>query len=228
MVTFNVYDRVFFVRGREYGTAFALNVDGRQYIISARHVIGDGARPSSLSVLLNKQLIELPVTWIGEGKGEIDISVLSPSRPIIEDVPFETSLGVVVGQDVYYVGFPLMLWANGGELMRGRPLPFVKRGTLSAGWNWDAESTSKSVFVDTISTKGFSGGPLVFVDHATGLLKLAGVVAKYKTTYEKVLERTGAETGNEVELNTGLMLAYGINHALDIIRANPTGLPVAR
>ena len=226
MVTFNVYDRVFFVRGKDYGTAFALNVDGRQYIVSARHVIGDGVQPTNLSVLLNKRLIDLPVAFIGEGKGEIDISVLTPGYSIISDVPFETSLGLFVGQDVFYVGFPLKMWANGGALMQGRPFPFVKKGTLSTGW--DPESTVKSVYVDTVSSKGFSGGPLVFVEQATGIPKIAGVVAKYRTDYEPVLDGSGHDTGSKVESNTGLMLAYGINHAIDIIRANPIGLAVAK
>ena len=224
MITFNVYDRVFFIRGAEYGTAFALNVDDRQYIVSARHVVGDGARPTSLSVLINKRLLELPVQFVGEGHGEIDVSVLTPSYPIISDVPFETSLGLLVGQDVFYVGFPLKMWANGGELMQGRPLPFVKKGALSTGW--DADSPVKSVYVDTVSAKGFSGGPLVFVEQASGLLKLAGVVAKYRTEYEPVLEADGTETKSKVEYNTGLMVAYGINHVLEIIRRNPIGLPV--
>ena len=206
--------------------AFALNVDGRQYIVSARHVIGDGARPTNLSVLLNKRLINLPVTFVGEGKGEIDISVLTPGYSIISNVPFETSLGLIVGQDIFYVGFPLKMWANGGELMQGRPFPFVKKGTLSTGW--DPESTVKSVYVDTVSAKGFSGGPLFFVEQTTGVLKIAGVVAKYRTDFEPVLNKDGQESGNKVETNTGLMLAYGINHAIDIIRANPIGLQIAQ
>lgn len=226
MVTFNVYDRVFFVRGQDYGTAFALNVDGRQYVVSARHVIGDGVQPQSLAVLLNKRLIDLPVTFVGEGKGEIDISVLTPGYSIISDVPFETSLGLFVGQDVFYVGFPLKMWANGGALMQGRPFPFVKKGTLSTGW--DPDSSVKSVHVDTLCTKGFSGGPLVFVEQATGILKIAGVVAKYRTDYEPVLDGNGNDSGNKVESNTGLMLAYGINHAIEIIRANPIGLQVTK
>ena len=92
MLTFNVYDRVLFVRGERYGTAFALDVDRRQYLISARHVVGAGASPTRLAVFLNKQWVELPTTLVGAGRGEIDITVLSPSRRLAEDIPLNPAL----------------------------------------------------------------------------------------------------------------------------------------
>ena len=114
--------------------------------------------------------------------------------------------------------------ANGGELMYGRPLPFVKKGTLSAGW--DPEDSVKRLYVDAINNEGFSGGPLVFQEHSSGKLKVAAVVSKFKTEDEPVLDALGKETGLKVQYNTGFLIAYGINHALDIIRKNPVGLPI--
>jgi len=224
MLTFNVYDRVFFVRGDRYGTAFTLDVDGRQYLISARHVIGDGAPTTPLKVFLSKRWIELPTTLVGVGRGEIDVTVLSPSMRLSEDIPLEASLALMLGQDVYFAGFPLKMWSNGGELMYGRPLPFVKKGTLSAGW--DPEDPVKRLYVDAINNEGFSGGPLVFHEHTSGQLKVAAVVSKFKIEEEPVLNAEGEKTELKVQYNTGFLVAYGISHALEIIRDNPVGLPI--
>ena len=225
MLTFNVYDRVFFVCGERYGTAFSFDVDGRQYLISARHVIGEQAN-STLKLYINKQWIDGPTTVVGVGRGEIDITVLAPSKRLSEDIELEPSLALVLGQDVYFAGFPLKMHANAGELMYGRPMPFVKKGTLSAGW--DPEDSVKRLYVDAINNEGFSGGPLVFQEHTTGKLKVAAVVSKYRTEDEPVLGRDGEETGMTVKYNTGFLIAYSIKHALDLIKQNPVGLLVAR
>jgi len=224
MLTFNVYDRVFFVRGDLYGTAFTLDVDGRQYLISAKHVLGESSPPTQIKLYLDKRWIELDVTHVGTARGEVDLIVLAPAKRLSEDIELETSLEMVLGQDVYFAGFPLKMHSNGGELMYGRPLPFVKKGTLSAGW--DPDDSIKRLYVDAISNLGFSGGPLVFREHSSGKLKVAAVVSKFKTEDEPVIDAEGNDTGLKVQYNTGFLIAYGINHALEIIRRNPVGLQV--
>ncbi len=161
---------------------------------------------------------------MGVGRGEIDVTVLSPSKRLSEDIPLEPSLQLILGQDVYFAGFPLKMWSNGGELMHGRPLPFVKKGTLSAGW--DPEDSVKRLYVDAINNEGFSGGPLVFHEHTSGQLKVAGVVSKFKIEEEPVLNAEGEKTELKVQYNTGFLIAYGISHALEMIRLNPVGLPI--
>lgn len=224
MLTFNVYDRVFFVHGESYGTAFSLDVDGRQYLISARHVVG-GNDCAAVKVYLNKQWVELATTVVGVGRGEIDITVLAPSKRLSEDIELKPSLALVLGQDVYFAGFPMKMHANAGELMYGRPMPFVKKGTLSAGW--DPDDSVKRLYVDAINNEGFSGGPLVFHEHTSGQLKVAAIVSKFKTEEEPVLDIHGEETGMTVKYNTGFLIAYSIKHALDLIAKNPIGLRVA-
>lgn len=211
------------MRGERYGTAFSLDVDGRQYLISARHVVGDLA-DSTLKLHINKHWIDVPTTVVGVGRGEIDITVLAPLKRLSEDIELEPSLALMLGQDVYFAGYPLKMHANAGELMYGRPLPFVKKGTLSAGW--DPDDPVKRLYVDAINNEGFSGAPLVFQEHATGKLKVAAVVSKYKTEDEPVIGKDGEETGMTVKYNTGFLIAYSIKHALDLIKLNPVGLQV--
>jgi hypothetical protein len=97
MLTFNVYDRVFFVRGERYGTAFSLDVDRRQYLISASHVVGN-PETSALKLHINQQWINLPTTVVGVGLGEVDITVLAPSKRLSEDIELEPSLALMLGR----------------------------------------------------------------------------------------------------------------------------------
>lgn len=225
MLTFNVYDRVFFVRGLDYGTGFTVDVDSRQYLVSARHVVGDEVGRHGLSVFYARQWQSLPTEFVGAGVGEIDITVLAPKVRLSPALPLEPSVGgFALGQEVFFAGYPYKMWSDGGAVMRGRPLPFVKRGTLSAAM--DQADEIKRLYVDATCNLGFSGGPLVFASPGTTELRVAGVVSKFKIEYESVVTVDGEDSGMRVAYNTGFLVAYSIKYALDLIRANPIGLPI--
>lgn len=222
MLTFNVYDRVFFVRGAKYRTAFTVDVDGKQYLVSARHVV-DSDR--DLRIFHDRKWKACPATLVGSGTGEIDICILSPQIRLSSDIPLDPAIGeFILGQDVYFVGYPYKMWSDGGEIMYGRPLPFVKKGTISAGL--DPTDDVKRIYVDAINNEGFSGGPLVVARPNTIDYRVIGVVSKFRIEYESVIDHKDEDTGLRVAYNTGFMLAYSMKHALDIIRKNPIGLPV--
>jgi S1-C subfamily serine protease len=225
MITFNVFDRVFFVRGAQYGTAFTVDVDDRQYLVSAAHVVGAGQDAQAIKIFIRGQWVNVPVAVVGSGRGEIDITVLSPKIRLstAHPLPADTA-GLVLGQDVFFVGYPYKMWSDGGEVMHGRPLPFIKKGTLSAAF--DANDSVKRLYVDAINNEGFSGGPIVFTQSGKLAYQVVGVVSKFKTEYEPVIDLNGQPTGHRVAYNTGFLVGYSINHALSIIRANPVGLPV--
>src|SRR5450756_691372 len=110
MVTFNVYDRVFFVLGAEYGTAFTLDRHNRQYLVTARHVFGSDPTRKSIKLFLDEQWKSLAVQVVGIAVGEVDIAVLAPSAQLSPEHPLEPSLGGFgLGQDMFFVGYPLSL-----------------------------------------------------------------------------------------------------------------------
>ncbi|WP_082877416.1 S1 family peptidase [Comamonas thiooxydans] len=224
MLTFNVYDRVFFVRGVDYGTAFTIDVDQRQYLVSAKHVVGNKAEDvAALKIFMNKTWKDIPVDFVGSGNGEVDITVVAPKERLSPPHPLEpTTAGIVLSQDVFFVGYPYKMWANGGEVMGGRPLPFIKKGTLSAAFNPD--ENAHFLYVDAINNEGFSGGPILFAPPNTSEYKVAGVVSKFKTEYENVLDERGEPTGHTVVYNTGFLIGCSIKYAVDIIKNNPIGL----
>ena len=54
MITANVIHRVLWVRcGTATGTAFALDVDGREYLATAKHILTAGPSPLTIEVFSN-------------------------------------------------------------------------------------------------------------------------------------------------------------------------------
>lgn len=224
MLTFNVYDRVFFIHAAEYGTAFTLDRGRRQYVVTARHIFGEDPARRSIKFFHEKQWKSLAVQVVGIGVGEIDIAVLAPNMQLSPEHSLEPSIGgFVLGQDMFFVGYPFKMWADGGPMMCGRPLPFVKKGTLSA---FETLSDPKILWIDAINNEGFSGGPLVFQSNLPNEFKIAGVVSKYRIAEEPVLDAECKPTGLHVEYHAGFLLAYSIKHVTDLIDRNPTGFPL--
>ena len=80
------------------------------------------------------------------------------------------------------------MWSDGGEVMRGRPLAFIKKGTLLS---LDLRDGVQTIWVDAINNEGSPGGPLVFRTGVPNEFKIAGVVSKFRTSHENVFDREG-------------------------------------
>ena len=218
MILTNILYRTFFIRSAEYGTAFTLDVDGSQYLITARHLLPANDPRIDLQIFHDKRWLHGSATVVGRGKGEIDIAVLRvDSRLTPPGFDVTPSIGeLALGQDMYFLGFPYKMWGDIGQFMAGLPCPFAKKGTLSL-LNID---TPQVLYVDAISNEGFSGGPLFFYPMAKPTeLRVAGVVSKFRVEHERVLDEHGNPTAMSVQYNTGFLLAYGIKHALEIIKS---------
>ena len=217
MVLTNILYRTFFIRAAQYGTAFTLEVDGTQYLITARHLLVDATEEVELQIMHDKKWLKGRATVVGLGEGEVDIAVLQIEARLTPpgfDVTPSTS-DMFLGQEVYFLGFPYKMWAEFGELMANLPGPFVKKGTLSSV----QFGNPQMLYVDAINNEGFSGGPLYFFpQNQKNELRIAGVVSKYITDYEVVIDAEGNRTDMSVPYNTGFLIAYGIKHALEIIK----------
>ena len=222
MLTFNVYDRVFFVKGQQYGTAFTLDVGNRQYLITAKHLLEPFLPSSTVCVFRNDRWHDLAVRLVGLGSGDIDVAVVAPTIRLSSDIPLDATIGgFALGQDVYFCGFPFKMHADGGAEMYGHPLPFVKKGILSA---FEHNTDEKRLWIDAINNEGFSGGPLVFRPPGRNDFQVMGVVSKFHLSEEMVVDSEGEDSGNRVRLNSGFLIAYGMKPVLEIIERNPIGL----
>lgn len=217
MVTFNILNRTLFIHAEAYGSAFVIDVDNSEYIVTAKHLLPNDRQLTSIQIRRNCAWTTYDVKEIGRAPGEIDIAVLKIDvRLVVEYFPAPTDMaGLVLGQDVHFVGFPYKLEGDVGMLLDGRPLGYVKKGTVSL-----CDSPQHPALVlNAINNEGFSGGPVVFapVGAPPNDLRIAAVVSKYRTEMEQVLSVNGEATGEVVCYNTGFLYAYNIRHAVELI-----------
>jgi len=222
------------------GSIFSVDVDEREYWITARHVLtGVESGPPYGSItdkplglrILNADASSSRLQWfpvsftvIDAENENVDIAVLAAPTPLLDN-PLRSltadSTGAVFGGDCEFLGF-----AYGGgwraPIQGGRMLwlPFVKHCTISA------HATDEGMWVlDGINNKGFSGGPVVF---GTGQeQKIMGVISGYRLEPAEVIYSTPASAPlppkATVEVNSGFIIAYDIGHAIKAILKNPIG-----
>ena len=214
------------------GTAFTLDIDGRQYIITAKHLVQKAITP--LHILWASGWQSLPVDLVGHCDGESDISVLYTNvnlpdalHPEGRNIEIETDLKLA--EEVRFYGFPLDLHTPRGDGMV--PVALVKRGIVSGFFGAPLGSGNESLLIDGHNNPGFSGGPVVSI--RSGEYKVAAVIASYRYHYQKVYgtDSSGQIDPNKtigyVAENTGITLAHNIKPAIDIIADNPIGFPLS-
>ena len=220
-ITTNILRRTFqFSFGEEQGTCFTIDYDNRQYIVTARHLVDPITDSATIRIKHEKIWKDCPVNLVGHGEGEVDISVLAAGLQISPKYPLPpNAAGLTLGQDVYFLGFPYGLASEVGELNQNFPFPFVKKATVSA-----MDFNPNRIFLDGHNNRGFSGGPVVFseVGKPANQLSVAGVISGYRFGTEPVYLK-GKPTPLEFRYNTGIILAYQIKHAVDLISQNPIG-----
>jgi len=222
MITANVIHRVLWLRcGVDIGTAFALDVDSKQYLVTAKHILAGAPSLVNVDVFSNGNWIDLPVTLVGHAATDIDISVLATNRRLTpSELPLEpSSAGAVYGQEVFFLGFPYGIVGKYLLGPQGYPLPLVKRATLSLfhGDVW---------LLDGHNNPGFSGGPVVFVPLGAKDFKVAGVISGFQAVDEPVLAG-GQPTPLVYRYNTGIIVCHMIEHAVGLIKANSIGFSLA-
>ncbi|MHB1992841.1 S1 family peptidase [Metallibacterium scheffleri] len=221
----NILHRVFFIKAEKFGTAFTIDADGLSYLVTAKHLFDETKATHDLHVFREGRWESLTYTAIAFCRSKVDIAVLRLKRSLCPpNLPVDlTTAGLVLGQDVYMLGFPhLMYEESGAVLLDGYPLPLVKRGAACNLGVGDPHV----LYVDAMSSEGLSGGPVVFLPlvlplGATQGVRIAGVISGFRTEREPVIGVDGERTGAYVEINTGLLQAYGIQHAIDLIGSIP-------
>ncbi|MCY3605322.1 MAG: serine protease [Gammaproteobacteria bacterium] len=235
MLTANVIHRTFLIRhGEDVGTAFAIDRDSRQYLVTARHVTAGISSKDKIYVLHERQWKQVAVEVVGICGGNVDVAVLACSIRLAPPLPLEaSSKGMAFGQRAYFVGFPFGWTAGWEDLNRDFPVPFVKTGFLGAL----VGGSESRLYLDGHGNRGFSGGPVVFVpqEQPGGSLRVAGIVSHYPTPLlTPLVDKLGDPIHDENQQpigyfneNPGIVVAYEIRHATDLIDTNPIGLRLA-
>ncbi len=243
------------------GTGFTVNIDGRQYLITVRHLVTGLGAEGVIKVARNNQQGQLD--WdeytmkIFRCAGSIDIAVLIPPVQLTEGDPFELQYTFNVGQDAYFVGFPFGMYSS-AKIVYQRPIGLIKHGLIS-GVQYQPADGGDLILLDGFNIFGFSGSPVTYwtpPNHS----HLLAVISGFRTNYGEVLvrkeikqqdiKREDAERGRVYEedghfylledkkvnqkpvhemviLNTGIVRAYGVKSAIDLIKLHPIGALVA-
>ncbi len=212
--------------GDSTATGFAIDVDGKSYLVTAKHFAKDIADAAEIHVHHDGRWKSLKVQPVGHGPGEVDISVLAPPFKMAHPhlaLPADMG-GLTYGQDVFFLGYPYGSFGDLGELNFNYPLPFVKKAIVSC-----MEKTAlgaRRVFLDGHNNPGFSGGPVVFKSPGSSDFKIASVISGYQSVSEPVYH---GETKLPVtyRYNTGIIISYSVQHAVELARENPIGPPIA-
>lgn len=212
-----IYQRVFAISvdGRSCGTSFALPINGEHCLITAAHVIQglEEGKKTKLKIFKNNQWLEIDaIPYFCNSN--IDIAIIKTPIPS-ERKPTNITLdmgGVILGQDSFFLGFPYFgtnIQPKIEECNDGFPLPFFKKATISA-------IHEPLIYFDGHNNPGFSGGPLIFWNHAEKQHKLMGVVSAYlaQSGEIKVIETS---VNAFYEENSGIGVAYHMKYAKDLI-----------
>ena len=223
MLTVNVLQRTFQLQHKGvFGTCFTIDVDCRQYLVTAKHVI-EHFDPSEFQLFHDGQWKHINVLLVGYGSHDADIAVLTADLPLSPEFPMKPSLGnCALGQDAYFLGFPYGLRSEAGDFNRKFPLPLVKRCIISAIWGFG--NNLQQVILDGNNNPGFSGGPVVFSPpgNANPTYQVGAVISAYRFQPEDILHEN-EPTGLVYRANTGIVICHSIRHATDAIAENPIG-----
>jgi S1-C subfamily serine protease len=192
-----ILGRVLYLKnGTKTGTAFLIDYKGKEYLLTARHMIeGLTTDNAKLQGYRSADWREITADIILPENKNVDIAVL--------DIHHEASKGwspdlsgesPTIGGQVYFIGYPdglHSLYSN------GEYLPLVKAGVLSGLDNADPDEVV--YYIDGFNNPGFSGGPVVFLDNAKHEWHFFAVVIGYRTERIKTLVR-----GKEVGLCAGI------------------------
>lgn len=228
MVQSEILNRVFrLVYGDPYkqafrsGTAFTMECNGSQFLVTAKHIFEDLEFPKEGTIGLLTEggkytPYEVDIRYPADS--EVDIAVMKPKhhQHIFEEYSNRnTSEGLIFGQDVFFLGFPYEYDKLLGSFPdRKRPVPFIKKACFSGGLK---DGHACMVF-DGHNNPGFSGGPVCYrsTDAPNGTMSIAAVISGYYPEKQDVLDENGRPTGSYVMSNTGIIFAYDIKEAVQV------------
>lgn len=236
----------------EAGTMFSIEVDSREYWLTAKHILT--GRKSGPAGEVNEKTASLDVLdpigdtikWnsiqfavIDPGK-DIDIVVLVPTIKLQDiGIPsLKVSSGSFgMGEECSFLGFPFAnTWTATFSNSTPYKMPFIKHCYISGILGQPAAV----LVLDGINNPGFSGGPVLY--HTGPNQVVLGVISGYHNEPGEVhsIEVPDVPTGAQapdnkkphpngtkkkdvVDLNTGIILAFMADVAVDAIKKNPIG-----
>lgn len=200
--------------GKYLGTCFTIDVEDRQYIITARHVVEGVEDVDEIMIGRHDKWVTVTVTAIPCSPKTADIIVLAPSRVLTPTLRVICQPDrYIYGQDVFFLGFPFGFTPSGGT--PSLAAPFCKRATISAIVK---KNGAEVIVLGGQSNSGFSGAPLFYHENGT---RVFGVLTG--DTRQLIHEFGLGKDKEPVYESAGFIEGVSIKHALDAIAMRPIG-----
>jgi len=221
-VSTHIFQRTFCLRfNNSFGTCFAYDLEGKRYIITARHLVSKLQGKSEVEILFDGRWIRIGVDIVMHGEGDCDISVLAPLKffgfsqfmGIHPDLNIDSSFNM--SERVYFLGFPYGHYTNLGNF----PAPLVKTGIISG-----SSPQQNLIYLDGHNNPGFSGGPVVLERKDS---RVIGVISGYQHEEQFVLDKNGIKGPYTYYQNTGIVNVSMFNNVKESILSNPIGADVS-
>lgn len=227
-----VLTQVFRIRiGQEFGTAFTIDVDSQQYLVTVDHLVPTGCAECSLDIWLDNAWVRLTGKAIRPHSSEVAaVAIALTKRLSPESTAWAKVHEFELAQQMYFIGFPFGLRTAENTGAQISEIPFVKAGILSA---IDSRNPRAVIlYVDGHNNPGFSGGPVVFYPQGESEPRIAGVLIGYRWDALPVVKREelrdpGAESYKDLYTrgNSGIVVAFSIEHLIEAIRESTRDSP---
>ncbi len=249
--TNNILFKTLMIKSKaEKGTMFSIEVDNREYWLTAKHILtgrktglAGEVKESSISVDVLDPIGEA-IKWntiqfavIDPGK-DIDIVVLVPNVKL-QDIGIRSlrvsSEDFGMGHECSFLGYPFATtWTATFQNSTKYKMPFIKTCHISG----IIRQPAAVLVLDGINNPGFSGGPVLYRTGAEQVV--LGVIAGYHAEPGEVhsievpdvptavqapdnKKQQATKKKDVVDLNTGIILAFMADVAVDAIKKNPIG-----
>ncbi len=196
------------------GTCFTIDVDNREYIITARHLLPKGVLGKDIMISFGSNLENFQFEIVGHCESS-DVSVLTGKFPISFQNSSDrfylgtSSNGIILGQKMLFLGYPHAVFKtdNRDPNRHVHEVPNVREATLSGFSRFKITMNG-----DNIS--GFSGAPVIFQpEKGNNGFSVAGVV----TGYSSELQPSPDDPNVLIEINKGTMYAHTLDEAINLI-----------
>lgn len=230
-VTTNILYRIFPLRIKDrFGTGFTLEIDNKQYIVTAKHVLAEET-PDTIEIQAD-EWITIPVKLVGKGQGRHDVVVFAANQKVSSDFPVDVGMGgLMLGQAVRFLGFFPRVKTSPLPGYKHRGSPLVMGGVVSGIDFTDENGSGSSLWIDGQNNKGFSGGPVIFQpaqarSREECRWRIAGVISGYVNAPIDVVVPPGQQPVASAISNAGLLRAIPIRTVRELVNANPIGYSV--
>lgn len=209
---------LFFKIGDACGTCFSYEKNGKQFLITAKHIFEKYKYPNKITIsfFIKSNMVEYSTNIYYHTNKNVDIAIMKIEKENLTKTfngPMYSTKGLIWGQDVYFLGYPYE-FNNMIRPIEENSIPFIKKACMSG---MVEENGINYILLDGINNEGFSGGPVCFSNNENKF-SIAGVIKSFYV--EKGFFKQDNKTiSNEiyVSMNSGIIYATDIKYAIEII-----------